>query len=65
MAAAYRSLDFTETFHETFVSNDLTAADRAAILKALGLLDEDERQRSLRVHKVEGDRRRRGRPWRT
>jgi mRNA-degrading endonuclease YafQ of YafQ-DinJ toxin-antitoxin module len=56
MATAYRSLDFTCTFLETFVSKDLTAADRAAILKALRLLDEDERHRSLRVHKLEGDR---------
>lgn len=56
MAAAYRSLDFTETFLETFVSKDLTAADRTAILKALRLLDEDERHRSLRAHKLEGDR---------
>ena len=38
MAAHYRSLDFTETFLETFVSKELTAADRAAILKALRLL---------------------------
>lgn len=58
MAAAYRSLDFTETFLETFVSKDLTAADRAAILKALRLFDEDERHRSLRAHKLEGDRQR-------
>jgi hypothetical protein len=56
MAAAYRSLDFTETFLETFVSKDLTAADRPAIVKALRLLDEDERHRSLRVHKLGGDR---------
>jgi len=56
MAKTCRSLDFTETFLETFVSKDLTAADSSAILKALRLLDEDERHRSLRVHELERDR---------
>jgi plasmid maintenance system killer protein len=55
-AAAYRALDFTETFLETFASKDLTVADRSAILKALQMLDENERHPSLRVHKLEGDR---------
>jgi hypothetical protein len=55
-AVAYRSLDFTETFLHTFASKDLTAADRSAVLKALKLLDEDERHPSLRAHKLEGDR---------
>ena len=54
MAKTCRSLGFTETFLETFVSKDLTAADSSAILKALRLLDEDERHRSLRVHELEG-----------
>ena len=56
MADEYHSLDFTETFLETFVSRDLTAADRRAIMKALRLLDENEKHPSLRVHKLEGDR---------
>ncbi|HTW06957.1 MAG TPA: hypothetical protein VME46_05580 [Acidimicrobiales bacterium] len=56
MAAAHRSPDFTGTFLEIFVSKDLTAADRAANLKALRRLDEDERHRSPRAHKLEGDR---------
>lgn len=56
MAEGYGSLDFTDTFLETFASKDSTARDRAALLKALRLLDENERHPSLRVHKLEGDR---------
>lgn len=56
MARAYRRIDFTDTFLESFSSKDLTSADRAAILKALRLLDDDEQHPSLRVHKLAGDR---------
>lgn len=56
MARGYRTLDFTQTFLETFASKDFTVSDRAAILKAVRLLDENDRHRSLRVHKLEGDR---------
>lgn len=56
MSGDYRSLDFTATFLETFAARDFTAADRAAILKALRLLDENERHPSLRIHRLEGDR---------
>jgi plasmid maintenance system killer protein len=56
VSRTYGSLDFTETFLETFASKDFTASDRVAFLKALWLLDENERHRSLRVHKLEGDR---------
>ncbi|MGH7641677.1 MAG: type II toxin-antitoxin system YafQ family toxin [Candidatus Dormibacteria bacterium] len=56
MARGYRSLDFTDTFLETFAAKDLNAADRAAVLMALRLLDADERHPSLRVHKLIGDR---------
>ena len=56
MAWEYRSLDFTDTFLETFASKDLTTTDRSAVLKALRLLDDNERHPSLRVHKLEGDR---------
>ena len=52
----YGSLDFTETFLLTFASKDFTASERAAFLKALRLLDNNERHPSLRVHKLEGDR---------
>jgi mRNA-degrading endonuclease YafQ of YafQ-DinJ toxin-antitoxin module len=56
VAAGYQFIDFTETFLRSFASKDLTAADRAAILKALRLLDENEKHSSLRVHKLEGDK---------
>ena len=52
MAREYRTLEFSETFLLSFVSRDMTAADRAAILKALRLLDENELHPSLRVHKI-------------
>jgi mRNA-degrading endonuclease YafQ of YafQ-DinJ toxin-antitoxin module len=55
MAEPFISLDFTDTFLETFGSRDFTAAERRAIRKALRLLDTDERHPSLRVHQLEGD----------
>jgi mRNA-degrading endonuclease YafQ of YafQ-DinJ toxin-antitoxin module len=55
MAEPFLSLDFTDTFLETFGSKDFTAADRKAIRKALRLLDTDERHPSLRVHQLHGD----------
>ena len=55
MSQQFRSLDFTDTFLETFGSKDLTAAERRAIRKALRLLDTDERHPSLRVHQLQGD----------
>ncbi|MDA8262194.1 MAG: type II toxin-antitoxin system mRNA interferase toxin, RelE/StbE family [Actinomycetota bacterium] len=56
MADSYRSLDFTATFLEAFAARDFTATERAALLKALRLLDENERHPSLRTHKLTGDR---------
>jgi mRNA-degrading endonuclease YafQ of YafQ-DinJ toxin-antitoxin module len=55
MAEQFQSLDFTDTFLETFGSKDFTAAERKAIRKALRLLDTDERHPSLRVHQLQGD----------
>ena len=52
----YRTLDFTDTFLATFADKDFTATDRKAFLKALKLLDDNERHRSLRVHQLKGDR---------
>lgn len=56
MADGYRTLDFTATFLDAFASKDYSAADRKSFLKALRLLDENEKHPSLRVHKLEGDR---------
>lgn len=52
----YESIDFTEMFLESYASRDLTAAERGSFLKALRLLDQDERHPSLRVHRLRGDR---------
>ena len=55
MSDPFRSLEFTDTFLETFGSKDFTAAERKAIRKALRLLDHEERHPSLRVHQLQGD----------
>ena len=55
MSDLFQSLDFTDTFLETFGSKNFTAAERKAIRKALRLLDSDERHPSLRVHQLQGD----------
>jgi mRNA-degrading endonuclease YafQ of YafQ-DinJ toxin-antitoxin module len=55
MADPFESLDFTDTFLETFGSKDFNAVERKAIRKALRLLDTDERHPSLRVHQLRGD----------
>ena len=52
----YSTIDFTETFLATFSSRDFSPAERKLFLKALRLLDENERHPSLRVHQLHGDR---------
>jgi mRNA-degrading endonuclease YafQ of YafQ-DinJ toxin-antitoxin module len=52
----YSSLDFTETFLETYASRDFSKADRSQFRKALRLLDQNEKHPSLRVHPLQGDR---------
>ncbi len=56
MAAGYRyrTIEFTETFLEDFVGKAFTAADRQRVLRALRLLDSNERHPSLRVHELRG-----------
>ena len=51
----FRHLSFTDTFLKSFGSRKFTAADRAAIRKALRLLDSNEGHPSLRVHELQGD----------
>lgn len=55
MDEPFHHLSFTETFLESFGPRKLTAADRAAIRKALRLLDSNEGHPSLRVHELQGD----------
>lgn len=52
----YESLEFTDTWLEDFTNRRLSDSDRVRVLKALRLLDLDERHPSLRVHVLEGDR---------
>jgi hypothetical protein len=54
--SGYRSLHITPTFLADFARRDFSSSDRAATLKALQLLDADERHPSLRVHQLHGDR---------
>jgi mRNA-degrading endonuclease YafQ of YafQ-DinJ toxin-antitoxin module len=51
----YTSLDFTETFLETYASRDFSKADQAQFKKALRLLDQNERHPSLKIHPLHGD----------
>lgn len=51
----YKSLLFTQTFLETLISKAFTASERKRIIKALRLLDDNERHPSLRVHELRGD----------
>ncbi len=52
---AYRTLTFTRTFIETFIDLDFTAMERRRFMRAIGLLDENERHPSLRDHQLRGD----------
>ncbi len=55
MSDGYRTLSFTETFLETFAGKSFNGAQRRLLLKALRLLDANERHPSLRVHELHGD----------
>ncbi|MGI8912603.1 MAG: hypothetical protein ACR2JY_02240 [Chloroflexota bacterium] len=55
MTAGYGTLDFTDAFLESFASRDFGTQERRLFLKALRLLDENERHPSLRVHALQGD----------
>lgn len=52
----YASLDFTETFLETYAGKEFDERERRLFRKALRLLDQNEKHPSLRVHKLHGDR---------
>ena len=55
MSDGYRTLSFTETFLEAFAGKSFNRAERRRLLKALALLDANERHPSLRVHELRGD----------
>jgi len=56
LSDGYRTLSFTETFLETFAGKSFDRAERRRrLLKALRLLDANERHPSLRVHELRGD----------
>jgi mRNA-degrading endonuclease YafQ of YafQ-DinJ toxin-antitoxin module len=50
----YSTLEFTERFLLDFSSRDFGAAGRQRILRALRLLESNERHPSLRVHELQG-----------
>jgi hypothetical protein len=49
---AFRTLRFTPTFLETLLDKEFSASDRRAFVKALKLLDSNEKHPSLRVHEL-------------
>ena len=52
--APYVSLEFTEVFLEDLISQNFSTSDRRRFIRALRLLDSDERHPSLRVHELQG-----------
>lgn len=50
-----QTLEFTDMFLEGFISRDFTAADRQRFLRALRLLDTNERHPSLQVYPLRGN----------
>ena len=51
----YRTLEFTDEFLASLVHRDFTAAERRAFVRALRLLDHNDRHPSLRVHELRGE----------
>ena len=57
--AELRGLIVTDEFLQSYGDKRFTASDKAAVLKALGLLSGNSRHPSLRLHALQGDLR----PW--
>jgi len=53
-AYQYRTLDFTDRFFESLFAGGFSGADQRRFVRALRLLDIDERHPSLRVHQLQG-----------
>lgn len=52
--APYQTLEFTEVFLEDLISQNFNGSDRRRFIRALRLLDLDERHSSLRTHELQG-----------
>ena len=51
----FDSLGFSDEFFSAFADRRYTPQDRARVLKALDLLDKNEKHPSLRVHALKGN----------
>lgn len=51
----YRSVEVTPDFLESLVVGDFTMTERRRLLRAMLLLDTNERHPSLRVHRLRGE----------
>jgi len=51
----YTTLIFTDTLFTTLMGNDFSATERRRFIRALQLLDTDERHPSLRIHQMRGE----------
>lgn len=50
----FDSLTFSDEYFRAFADRRFTPSDRARVLKAMALLDSDEKHPSLRVHLLKG-----------
>lgn len=50
----YQTLEFTDSFLQDLVDRRFSTRDRQRIIRALRLLDTNERHPSLRVHELRG-----------
>jgi len=51
----FDSLTFSDEFFRAFADRRFTPSERVRVLKAMGLLDTNEKHPSLRVHLLTGD----------
>lgn len=52
---SFDSLGFSDEFFRNFAGRQFSPQDRARVLRSLGMLDENERHPSLRVHQLQGN----------
>jgi hypothetical protein len=51
----YANQEFSDEFLESLIGREFTLAERRRFVRAMRLLDENERHPSLRVHDLKGD----------